>query len=101
MKRRRKQTVESLDQISMIFRLISGTPNILEMCKFLCSQDANVTEICKHLNVAQSNTSMYLRLLRMCGLVHRKRDHKFNIYSASEPLKKIMSGIIPLFEEAA
>ncbi len=79
-------------QAAQLFKLLGDVPR-LRILKLLAGQEEmNVTALCEEMGMNQPAVSHHLGLLRMNGLVERRRSGKSNYYSvASQVVTKLLS----------
>jgi DNA-binding transcriptional ArsR family regulator len=85
---RLKQTIEEKDKLYLeraagLFRAL-GDEARLRLLSYISLQEACVTEIAREANEGVSTISQRLKLLRMEGLVKRRREGKHLYYSLAD-----------------
>lgn len=75
---------ETLEQKAAVYKAL-GHHYRVAIVEFLADGEQCVQEIVKHLETAQSNTSLHLRVLRFAGVVQAERRGLKVFYSLAMP----------------
>ncbi len=78
--------LEKFEDLARVFHSL-GDKTRLSIMELLASGEKNVTTLCKKLKLPQSSVSHHLGLLRVGGLVSRRRDGKQIFYSLADLTK--------------
>ncbi len=78
--------LEKLEDLARVFHAL-GNKTRLHIMEVLASGEINVTVLCKKLKLQQSIVSHHLGLLRVGGLVSRRREGKQIFYSLADLTK--------------
>ena len=73
-----------------------GHPIRLQIVAILCEQDTHVSAMAQRLGSAPAAVSQQLSILRMRGLVARRRDSGRAVYSLAEPRLRQLVGCMEL-----
>ena len=72
---------ETIEELAQVFKLLSE-PNRLRIVSCItCCGERSVTEICEHVGISQPLVSHHIALLRVAGILERRREGKHNYYS--------------------
>lgn len=82
---RRRFSQQYVTQAARILGLLSHETR-LNIILFLVQGPGTVSEICGALDLAQSNASHHLAILRTSGLVNDERDGQFVVYRVNVPV---------------
>lgn len=83
MKKKKQITVETLFQLSELFKFFGDSTRI-RIIERLLSGETSVSDIAAHLGLEQSCVSHQLRILRLAGLVRSKRIGRVVFYSLDD-----------------
>lgn len=68
-----------------VFRLLADQTRFKMLIHLLRERELHVTALCERVQQSQTSASHHLALMRDAGLIERRRDGKYQIYSVSEP----------------
>ena len=76
--------IEKCEHIATILKAM-GHPIRLQIVALLCERDTHVNALADQIGAPQSAVSQQLGILRMRGLVARRRESGLAVYSLAEP----------------
>jgi ArsR family transcriptional regulator len=69
-----------IDNLSKLFKLLSDETRLRILCYLTQREELHVRALCDLLNESQPAVSHHLALLRVAGLLERRREGKHNFY---------------------
>ena len=83
---RKKQPLsrEALAVIATRFKAMSD-PTRLELLQILMEGERSVQELCEHTRMSTANISKHLSILADQGIVSKRKDGLYSLYSISDP----------------
>lgn len=82
-------TEQKIYRLTEFFRAL-GDPTRIKVIFLITSQEICVSDIANRLAVSESAVSHHLQVLKMSGLVKRKRDGKSMLYSLADDHVRII-----------
>jgi len=77
---------DKLEELARVFQAF-GNETRLRIMALLSEGEMNVTTLCKKLRLSETTVSGHLRLLRIGGLVEKRRDGYYIFYSLADLTK--------------
>jgi ArsR family transcriptional regulator len=77
---RLKVSDDLIDNLSKLFKLLSDETRLRILCYLTQREELHVRALCDLLNESQPAVSHHLALLRVAGLLERRREGKHNFY---------------------
>lgn len=83
LKKKKQLPYEALILVAARFRIL-GEPTRLQLLQSLMSAEKSVQELCVETGLAQANVSKHLSLLSEHGIVARRKEGLFSMYSVAD-----------------